>query len=96
MRDGNFEQIIILVVVMLAWLVNFVMDLVRSRGRPAPPQEREAQAGRPRDRRQAIVRWAKSWQTPRRRAITSDTGVSTVVAPGRSGTRLARRARRRA
>lgn len=41
MRDGNFEQLIILAVVVLAWLVNFVMDLVRRRGRPAPPQERE-------------------------------------------------------
>ena len=36
----------------------------------------------PRARRQAICRWAKSWQTPRRRAMTSDTGVSTVVTPG--------------
>ena len=42
MRDGNFEQLIILAVVALAWLVNFVLDLVRSRGRPAPPQDREA------------------------------------------------------
>ena len=41
MRDGNFEQLIILAVVAVAWLVNFVLDLVRSRGRPAPPQERE-------------------------------------------------------
>jgi hypothetical protein len=40
-RDGNFEQLIILAVVVLAWLVNFVLDLVRSRGRPAPPQKRE-------------------------------------------------------
>jgi hypothetical protein len=40
-RDGNFEQLIILAVVVLAWLVNFVLDIVRRRGRPAPPQERE-------------------------------------------------------
>ena len=29
-----------------------------------------------------MVRWAKSWQTPARRASTSSTGVLTVVAPG--------------
>ena len=41
MRDGNFEQLIILVVVMLAWLVNFVLDQVRTRRRPVPPQDRD-------------------------------------------------------
>jgi hypothetical protein len=40
-RDGNFEQLIILAVVVLAWVVNFVLDLVRSRGRPAPRRDRE-------------------------------------------------------
>jgi hypothetical protein len=39
-RDGNFEQLIILAVVVMAWVVNFVLDLVRRRGRPAPPQDR--------------------------------------------------------
>ncbi len=41
MRDGNFEQLIILVVVMLAWLVNFVLDQVRTRRRPVPPPDRD-------------------------------------------------------
>jgi hypothetical protein len=40
-RDGNFEQVIILVVVMLAWLVNFVLDQVRTRRRPVPQQDRD-------------------------------------------------------
>jgi hypothetical protein len=36
----------------------------------------------PSPRRQAIIIWAKSWQTPCRRANASAGGVSTVVASG--------------
>lgn len=41
MRDGNLEQLIILAVVMGAWLLNFVLDQVRTRRRPVPPQDRD-------------------------------------------------------
>jgi hypothetical protein len=40
-RDVNFEQLIILAVVLLAWMVNFVMDRLRNRGRTAQPQDRD-------------------------------------------------------
>jgi hypothetical protein len=37
-RDLNFEQLFILAVVLLAALVNFVLDRLRNRGRTAQPQ----------------------------------------------------------
>jgi hypothetical protein len=40
-RDLNFEQLVILVVVLLAGLVNFVLDWLRNRGRTAQPQGRD-------------------------------------------------------
>ena len=56
------------------------------RGRPGGGM-REQIAARitresPRERKQAIIRWAKSWQTPRFFSRTSRTGVDTVVASG--------------
>jgi hypothetical protein len=39
-RDLNFEQLFILAVLLVAGLVNLVLDWVRARGRRAPPQDR--------------------------------------------------------
>lgn len=41
MRDLNFEQLFILAMVLLAGLVNFVLDWLRKRGRTAQPQGRD-------------------------------------------------------
>jgi hypothetical protein len=40
-RDLNFEQLVILAVLLLAGLVNFVLDWLRKRGRTAQPQGRD-------------------------------------------------------
>lgn len=41
MPDLNFEQLFILAVVLLAALVNFVLDWMRNRGRTAQPQDHD-------------------------------------------------------
>lgn len=44
MRDVNFEQLIILALVLLVGLVNFVLDWLKNRGR-TPPQSRNRDEG---------------------------------------------------
>lgn len=41
MRDVSFEQLVILAIFLLVGLVNFIVDLLRKRGRTAQPQTRE-------------------------------------------------------
>lgn len=41
MRDVSFEQLVILAIFLLVGLVNFILDLLRKRGRTAQPQETE-------------------------------------------------------